>query len=617
MTATLAHRGPDGAGTELFTESGCPPAAFGHRRLSIIDLSERGAQPMAYADGRYWITYNGEIYNYAQLRAELEGDGYTFASATDTEVILALYARDGERSLDRLNGIFAFAIWDTERGELFMARDRVGVKPLYYAERNGTLYFASEAKSILKAFPRPGLNHAVLDQYLSFLWVPDPDTLFEGVYKLPPGHCATYSDGTLQVRSYWDFRFDIDEVPTGFEWSWRVRSAVQGSVFRQMMSDVPLGAFLSGGVDSAAIVRSMKMVTDDVTTYTAGFSKADLAAEIVPDDLHYSRFLADRLSLDYHERILEANIVDLLPRLVWHMDEPVADPAMITTYLICSAAKERATVLLSGMGGDELFGGYPRYLAARFGRTVDLAPTHLRASIKHGLEERLTMGRPGALRGPRRNLMKFVRGLDLPHLDRYLTFSSYYTPAELAGLFHGELRAGFNGGDPYRRHREHAAQVSSGHWLDQLLYLDLKTFLPCLNLTYTDKMSMAASTEVRVPLLDDELLGLAAQIPAQMKLRGTTRKYILKRSMRGVLPERILHRRKAGFGAPVRAWMGHELRPMIEDLLSQETVRRRGLFEPEAVAEMIRANDAGTEDNTLRIWALMVLELWQQEFLDA
>jgi asparagine synthase (glutamine-hydrolysing) len=614
MNSVQAHRGPDGSGVELFpAANGGVPVALGHRRLSILDLTDRGAQPMSYADGRYWITYNGEVYNYKELRNELEADGYRFRSATDTEVVLALYARDGERMLEKLNGMFAFAIFDRERSELFMARDRLGIKPLYYALHDGVLYFASEVKAILEAIPHPALNEAVLGEYLSFLWVPDPDTLFRGVFRLPPGHCARHSNGKLRVREYWDMQFEVERGVPMQEWSNRIRHAVSEAVRRQMVSDVPLGAFLSGGLDSGAVVASMRAATDEVTCYTAGFSEEDLPYEIVPNDVRYARLVASELGLEHHVRILEADIVELLPRLIWHMDEPVADPAMITTYLICAAARERLTVVLSGMGGDELFAGYPRYLAARLGRAAELLPQDTRRRLRGALDRRLTMGVPGRLRGPRRNLMKFVRGLDQPHLERYLTFSSYYRAEELSGLLADGVG---DGGDPFAAHRRFASRAASGDWLDQLLYVDLKTFLPCLNLTYTDKMGMAASTEVRVPLLDDELVALAARVPARLKLHGFTRKYALKRSMRGVLPTRVIWRPKAGFGAPVRAWLGRELRPMVDDLLGPERVRRRGLFDPAAVRELIRRNDEGSEDNALRIWALLVLELWQQQFLD-
>jgi len=393
-----------------------------------------------------------------------------------------------------------------------------------------------------------------------------------------------------------------------------VRDRVDQAVRRQMVSDVPLGAFLSGGIDSGAIVHSMACAaTEPIDTYTVGFAKEDLEYEIVPDDVKYARLLASELGVRNHERELRPDVVDLLPKLIWHMDEPIADPAAITTYLICRAARERMTVILSEMGGDEVFAGYPRHLAAKLTRPLGLFSASSRRSARDWIESRLTVGGPGRSRAPRRNLLKLVRGLDQDPVGRYLTYSSYYRGDELPGLLQPSVRDEVASYDPFRRHRLHAERVANEHWLDQLLYVDVKTFLPCLNLAYTDKMSMAASTEVRVPLLDESIVHTAAGIPAELKLRGLTRKYILKQSMRGVLPDRVVSRPKAGFGAPIRSWLVGDLRPMVHDLLSAEAVRSRGFFEPRAVERLVRDEEAGTADNALRIWALLCLELWQRE----
>ena len=612
MSDRLAHRGPDGDGVCSFPSvGGRMPASLGHRRLSILDPGPRGAQPMCDHTQRYWITYNGESYNFRELRTELERDGVRFRSACDTEVVVEMYQRHGAAMLERLNGIFAMAIWDRERGELFLARDRLGVKPLYYAESGDTLYFASEVKALLAALPRPRLRRDAVAAYLTFLWVPDPDTMFEGIYKLPPGHYATFSQCGLEVTQYWDMTFAPEHRPEG-EWSDAVRHAVQTAVRRQMVSDVPLGSFLSGGIDSSAIVAEMSSVTDRVTTFTVGASEADLRHEIVTDDVRYARRIAARYGVDYHEQILRPDVVNLLPKLIWHMDEPVADPAAITTYLICSAARENLTVILSGMGGDEIFAGYPRHLAAQLGRMFELFPRPLRRAIRQLIADRMTLGEPGRMRGPRRNLMKLARGLDADPLERYLIYCSYYQPSELAVLLGEHIPMG----DPFRYHRGYLERVSDEHWLNQLLYLDMKTFLPCLNLTYTDKMSMAASAEVRVPLLDDELVALSGRVPPELKLHHLTRKYVFKQSMRGVLPNAVIDRPKAGFGAPLRSWLVGDLEAMVADLLSPEVVKARGLFDPAEVDRLIVSNRAGHEDNALRVWALLTLELWQRTFLD-
>ena len=619
MTRTLAHRGPDGEGIRHFPPGDSTPrAALGHRRLSIIDPTDRGAQPMADESGRYWITYNGELYNFRELREELRAEGRRFVSDCDTEVLLAMYARHGEAMLTRLNGIFAFAIWDARLGRLFLARDRLGVKPLYYAQRGDLFAFGSEIKALLQALPRTRINETAVADFLTFLWVPDPDTLHEGIYQLPAGHCATYGDGRLSVRQYWDASFDVEPGRHADRWAGDVRQTVSAAIRRQMVSDVPIGSFLSGGIDSSAIVAEMSAATDARTpTYTIGFSPGDLGHEIIPDDVRYARQVAEAFDTEYHERMLEADVVDLLPRLLWHLDDPIADPAAITTYLICSAAKEQLTVILSGMGGDEVFAGYPRHLAAKLARMGDVVPQRLRAAAAGLVDRRMTMGPPGRLRGPRRNLMKLARGISASSEWRYLTYCSYYRPDELPRMLSSELRSALSDHDPFRHHLEYFDRARDAHWLNQLLYVDMKMFLPCLNLAYTDRMSMAASTEVRVPLLDDEVVSLTARIPPDLKLRRLQRKYVFKRSQQGILPEEVIWRPKAGFGAPLRAWLSNELRPMVDDLLSPDTVRARGLFDPVEVRRVIAADRDGSEDNALRIWTLLTLELWQQAHMDA
>ncbi|HEY3727739.1 MAG TPA: asparagine synthase (glutamine-hydrolyzing) [Solirubrobacteraceae bacterium] len=614
MADRIAHRGPDGEGVAVFEAGNGPPATLAHRRLSIIDPTERGAQPMSWQEGRLTITYNGEIYNYRELKRELEAEGTRFRSDCDTEVLLALYARHGAGVLDRINGIFAFAIWDSERGELFLARDRLGVKPLYYAEIGDRLVFGSEIKAMLPAMGTPSLRRETVLDYLTFLWVPDPDTLFEGVWKLPPGHCATYRDRKLSIRSYWDMSFEPDGRSIE-AWAPELRDAVGDAVRRQMVSDVPLGSFLSGGIDSSAIVAEMAAADGRVTTYTIGFSASDQAHEPTPDDVKYARKMGSLLDVDYHEETLVPDVIDLLPRLVWHMDEPIGDPACISTYLVCRAARQKLTVVLSGMGGDEIFAGYPRVLAAQYGRALDLLPLAGRRRLGQLISDRLTLGPPGRLRGPRRNLMKFARGLGDSPLRRYLTYCSYYRSDELSRILSDDLSSAAADHDPFRYHDQYLDRVRGENWLNQLLYVDLKTFLPCLNLAYTDKMSMATSTEVRVPLLDDELVRMSGAIPPRLKLRRTDRKYVFKRSMESVLPHEIVWRPKAGFGAPVRAWLNGELAPMVGDMLSPSRVADRGLFDPAEVQRIIRANADGTEDNALRIWALLTLELWHEAFL--
>jgi len=363
-------------------------------------------------------------------------------------------------------------------------------------------------------------------------------------------------------------------------------------------------------------VAAMANGGDPVSTYTIGFSREDLEHEIVPDDLRYARQMAQQFGTDHHERILNADVLELLPKAVWHLEEPVADPAAISTYLICREAAERMPVMLSGMGADEVFAGYPRHLANRIASWGDALPAPLVRGAGAALGPLARPGQPGRWRGPRRDLWKFLRGMSRPPLERYLSYSSYYTPGELRSLLSPEFARELADYDPLAGHRQYLKTDPNRDELSRLLYLDAKTFLPCLNLTYTDKMGMAASVEVRVPLLDDELVALAARIPSRLKLKGWKRKYVFKRSQERSLPREVVWRRKAGFGAPVRAWVGRDLAPMMDDLLSDDTLRARGLVDPAEVARLRADNAAGRGDHSLQLYALLNLELWCRTFID-
>jgi asparagine synthase (glutamine-hydrolysing) len=555
MAMSMAHRGPDGDGVHTFP--GEPPAGLGHRRLAIIDPSPAGAQPMEFG-GRWWITYNGELYNFMELRRELEQLGERFQTACDTEVLLRMYVVHGPAMLARLNGIFAFAIWDDFERQLFLARDRLGVKPLYYTQAGDVFAFASEIRALLPFVASPTLDPEALADYLTLLWVPDPKTAFREVSKLPPGHFAYVDGASLRIESYWDLHFEPEDRPES-EWISLVHDAVDSSVKGQMVSDVPLGSFLSGGIDSSAVVAAMTG-SGSVNTYTVGFAEEDLAREIVPDDLPYARRVGALLGTNYHEEVLRPNVLELLPKAVWHLEEPVADPAAISTYLICREAGRDMKVMLSGVGGDEVFGGYPRYLAWKISRVLDHLPAVSMRAAGRILSPLARPGAAGRLRGPRRNFWKYQRAAGLPPLERYLSFSSYYDGRELSRLLAPDLRHVVNGYDPLARHLGYMQSDVGGDDFARLLYVDAKTFLPCLNLTYTDKMSMAASVEVRVPLLDDAIVDLTRRIPSSLKLHGWRRKYVFKKSQEGRLPNDVIWRRKAGFGAPIRSWLEKDRR---------------------------------------------------------
>ncbi|MDQ3651572.1 MAG: asparagine synthase (glutamine-hydrolyzing), partial [Acidobacteriota bacterium] len=628
MLREIAHRGRDDEGvwTSGVVDDEGRRVCLGHRRLSIIDTSDAGHQPMRSADGRYALIFNGEIYNYRELRRELQSLGQQFHTNTDTEVLLAAFAEWGIDCLPRLNGMFAFSVWDERERTLTLARDRLGIKPLYYAtpreERMNveSFVFASEAKAILASgMVERAVNIEGLHQYLTFLWTPDPHTVFRGIHKLPPAHMLTLREGDITVREWWDVSFDeIEDGRSEAWWRERVLETLERVVQMEMVADVPLGSFLSGGVDSSTIVALMNRHRDGrrVSTYTIGIEAEDLRYDIIPDDARWARRVGKLLDTDYHEIMLKPDVADLLPKLIYHMDEPVADPAVMTSYLVAQAARETLTVLLSGVGGDELFAGYPRHLAMKLAGALDVVPRGLRRPVLGALARELPGGLPGRFTAPLRNAKKFARSAALDFEDRYLGFGTYFTDEAKQSLYTDEMREATRGMDAYREHRRHFARVCDAAPLNRLLYVDLKTFLPCLNLAYTDRTSMAVTLEVRVPFLNHELVSLAARLPPALKLRGLKRKYILKKAAESLLPRDVVWRKKAGFGAPIRAWLRGPLRPLVEDLLSEETVRRRGLFRPAEVRRVIDANLAGREDYNLQVLQLLTLEMWQQRFID-
>jgi asparagine synthase (glutamine-hydrolysing) len=627
MLKAIEHRGRDDEG--VWTSSAINDqgqrVCFGHRRLSIIDTSSAGHQPMLSHDGRFVVILNGEIYNYRELRTELAAKGHQFRTHTDTEVLLAAWAEWGEKSLDRLNGMFAFALWDNKERALFLVRDRVGIKPLYYfcgqdaRAPEGPLAFASEIKSIIASgLIKPELDHESLHQFLTFLWAPDPKTLFKDIKTVPPGHFVKVLNGNATVHEWWDISFDeIEEGKDDAWWQERVLETLHRVVKLEMVADVPLGSFLSGGVDSSSIVAMMKQHSNgrQVGTYSIGIEAEDLRYDIIPDDVKWARRVNQQLATDYHEIMLKPEVAELLPMLVRHMDEPAIDMA-IPSYLISRAARESMRVMLSGMGGDEVFAGYPRQMAMKLAGAFDPVPQLLRRPLMRTVAAVLPGGMPGRLTAPLRNAKKFARSAALEFQDRYLGFETYFTDKAKSRLYTDDVREATRGIDAYAAHRHYFAKAENAAALNQLLYVDLKTFLPCLNLMTTDKTSMAANLEVRVPFLNVEMLELAARMPTRLKLRGLKRKYILKKAAETLLPREVVWRKKAGFGAPIRSWLRGPLQPMVEELLSEDAIRRRGLFHPKEVRRIIDLNLSGREDYNLQVFQLLNLELWHREFID-
>src|SRR4051812_48126025 len=626
MLDAIEHRGRDDEGVWVSGEidDAGRRACLGHRRLSIIDTTSAGHQPMFSADGRYAITFNGEIYNYLELKRELKAKGHRFRTETDTEVLLAAFTEWGAGSLARLNGMFALGIWDTRERTLTLARDRLGIKPLYYAQAQSgaggaAFIFASEVKAILATrLVERAIDPESLNQFLTFLWTPDPHTLFRGIRKLPPAHVLTLRDDELSVREWWDVSFDeIEEGRSEAWWQERVLETLNRVVGMEMVADVPLGSFLSGGIDSSSIVALMKNHSNGrrVSTYTIGIEAEDLRYDIIPDDVIWARKVNELLDTDYHETMLKPDVAELLPKLVYHMDEPAIDMA-IPSYLVSRAARETLTVMLSGMGGDEVFAGYPRQMAMRLASALDPVPSLIRRPLMRTVASVLPGGLPGKFTAPLRNAKKFAKSAALDFENRYLGYGTYFTDEAKARLYTNEMREQTRGMDAYLHHRRYFERVKHAAPLNRLLYVDLKTFLPCLNLTTTDKTSMAANLEVRVPFLNHELVELAARMPPHLKLHGLKRKYILKRVAEKLLPKDVVWRKKAGFGAPIRSWLRGPLRPMVDELLSEETIRRRGLFNPQEVRRIISANLSGREDYNLQVFQLLTLELWQRTFID-
>ena len=614
MNAALAHRGPDDAGIEYLADDAI---GLAHRRLSIIDLSPRGHQPMWDATGRVATIYNGEIYNYRELRRELVADGYRFNSDSDTEVLLNLYLRDGDKMLDRLNGIFAFALWDARSESLLLARDGLGVKPLYYAETPRGVVFASELKALLQESSiERRLDHHALYHHLLYLWCPSPLTMLEGVRKLEPGHALRIRSGRIVE----DFRYY--ELPFGqdfFDWPRQavivqVRKYLTRAVERQLVSDVPVGAFLSGGLDSSSVVAlAQRALGEDekLQCFTIGFSDEAARVEGMARDLPYAERVAQHLGVDLHTIHVGPEMVDELPNMIFHLDEPQADPAPINALFISRLARENGVkVLLSGVGGDDLFTGYRRHYA----QIQEPYWSWLPPAAREGLRRFSLSVKPKT--EFRRRLAKAFRYANLEGDDRTASYFHWIPPERLPPVFSRQVREEIASRGPGPVAQALAGLPPTVPPLNRMLYLEEKFFLTDHNLNYVDKVSMANGVEVRVPLLDPELVSVAARLPLHYKQRGHIGKWILRKAMAPDLPREVIHRTKTGFGAPLRHWLRTDLRPIIDDALSDESLRRRGLFDPEGVRQLVQLNDRTEIDAAYTIFSMICVELWCRMFVD-
>jgi asparagine synthase (glutamine-hydrolysing) len=606
MRDVITHRGPDDDGIYVDEQVG-----LGHRRLSIVDVAA-GHQPMTNEDGSLQITYNGEIYNHADFREELEAKGHVYQTHCDTETILHLYEEHGEQCVNYLRGMFAFAIWDRRRKELFVARDRLGVKPLYYVHTaDGSLYFGSEIKTLLEASAvKPELNFRALPDYLANHAPSGEETLFVGVKRLLPGHTMLWRDGDLRVSRYWDVSFvkheddgrsDKDYIA---EWGELFRTSVR----LRLMADVPLGMFLSGGIDSSAIAAVMSgMVSEPIKTFSVAFQEREA------NELEYARIVAQAFKTNHHEIVVSPeDFFTALPRLVWHEDEPLAHPSSVALYFVSLLASDHVKVVLTGEGSDELLAGYGRYrktilnlaLGARY---HSLAPSSVRRLLRRQLEVM-----PGARLRQKllRTFLAVSPDIETIYFDNFAVF----TRAMQEELLTPETRERTGKIDPYAGVRNALAQTDAASLLDRLLYADIKTYLHEL-LMKQDQMSMATSIESRVPFLDHKLVEFTSGLPERLKLRGWTTKYVLRQSMKGLLPDTILSRPKMGFPVPIGAWFRGAYSSVIDEYVLSERSLARGIFSPDFVRGIVSRHRSG-EDHSERLWALVNFEMWQRQFFD-
>lgn len=609
MTRRLTHRGPDDEG---FYVQG--PIGLSQRRLSIIDLST-GHQPMSNEDGQVWVTFNGEIYNFQELREELIGLGHQFRTVSDTETIVHAYEQFGADCVKRFRGMFALAIWDGRKQQLYLARDRVGKKPLFYGLADNKLVFASELQGLLEhPALRKEIDSTAIDDYLTYGYIPAPRTAYRGIAKLLPGHHLTIpraQNGMVaslpEAQCYWQLQYEPKLELSEDEAAQGLLEVLTEAVRLRMIADVPLGALLSGGVDSSLVVALMSQLSSQpVKTFSIGFDDQAF------NELPFARLVAQRYATDHHELVVRSNALEILPKLVRHYGEPYADSSAIPSYYVAQLTRQHVTVALNGDGGDECFAGYDRYLGSALADRYQRLPGVLR----RGVIEPLAALIPGSL--PRRNRLRqakrFLQVASQPRPERYLSWVSFFRPESKQELYSQEFRKQLNGHQATSWLLDRFRQHANGHdALDTLLAVDVESYLPYDLLVKMDIATMANSLEARSPFLDHKVLEFAARLPVRNKIRGSVLKYLPKKVAEGLLPADNLHRRKMGFGVPVGDWMRHELRGLVEDVLLSPTALGRGYFRPDAVRNLVREHLETRQGNPDQLWALLWLELWHRE----
>jgi len=605
------HRGPDYQGTWNDDY-----VALAHQRLSIIDLSERSNQPLE--KNELVIVFNGEIYNYKELKKQLieKNSKISFTSTSDTEVVLEYYRYYQEEALQYFRGMFAFAIYDKNTKKLFAARDHFGIKPFFYTQIGKSFAFSSELKTLTIL---PGFDHSInadgLVNAINYLWLPSDKTIFNACYKLNPGHYLSYEEnGSYEIKKYFDLDNRNNITSDESKIIENLDSCLKDSISHHLIADVPVSAFLSGGLDSSFISVLAKKQLKSLSTYTIGTNSNDKKIEKMPADEKYAKKLAEKFNFDHNEIIIEPDILELLPKIVYHLDEPIGDPAAINTFLICEAASKKGVkVLLSGMGADEIFLGYRRQKALLFALKYRRLPNQLKKIIKLFINSLPVKFFGRGFRFARWS-KKFISFAELPLSEAYRMSYSYYSKDELLELFDGKFK------HEIEVLRDSHKMLFENKELDdienKMCFTDINMFMEGLNLTYSDRASMACSVEVRVPFIDKEVVKYAMNIPGHLKFKNRESKYILKKVAEKYLPKDIIYRPKASFGAPIRSWISGELKPLVDELLSVENIERRGFFNPVYIQKLIENDRRGIEDNAYRIYQLLTLEIWCKQFLD-
>ncbi|MEM7156184.1 MAG: asparagine synthase (glutamine-hydrolyzing) [Myxococcota bacterium] len=608
MTASLRHRGPDAYGY-----AHGDGWALGHRRLSIIDL-EGGAQPMASADRGQWVSYNGEVYNFRELRAQLEDLGHTFESRSDTEILLVAHRQWGDAMLDHLGGMFAFALWDEDERRLLLARDRVGIKPLYYAVFQGpqgpALAFGSEPKALL-ACPQVSraLDPVAVDAYLDLYYVPPPLSMFEGIRQLPPGHTLTWKDGEIEIRRYWDAEPAIVPQHSLETWAEIVAPVLEDAIAARTIADVPLGAFLSGGLDSSTIVAVLsERGHGPVKTFCVGYGEEGRSY----DERSEANVVAQHFGTHHHELELDVDVLSGLEAMVRGFDEPFGSPTAMLSSALSQFVRQHVTVALAGDGGDEIFGGYPRYRGlwmSGVGRSIPRSWLDMASRVTEGREK-------STARSYRRWARQFLEGLRLPDAERYASWVAYARPAARDRLLTASLRERLRATERLDPVVEHFNRPAAAGLVERAAYADLHGFLPENVLRGSDRMSMAHGLELRVPFCDHRLIELAMQIPARHRVGALASKRVLRKITRGRLPDQVLRRRKLGFNAPLGVWMRNDLDRLVDEWLAPQLLRRRDLLDAEAIGRLVEEHRRGLRDHGLRLWTLIVLEQWMRLYAD-